>query len=154
MQPLFLLSVLTLLSPLTLPHCPPRFWQLASNWALVQPCDLTADGSVVTLKLRWTSGARVVPGQTVYLRAPCLSWRAHPFSVADVEEVVPADANTPPACHVTLHMKVSGNWTKGLCGLAWDGQPVWMQVEGPYNTCLDPAGPAVVMIAGGTGVSV
>ena len=139
-----------------LPGCR-RFWQLAINWALVQPSDLTADGSVVTLRLRWTSGARVLPGQTLYLRVPRLSWlQSHPFSVAGVEEVATADPNTPPACQVKLHMKVSGSWLKGLCGLAWAAQPVWVQVEGPYDTCLDPApaGPVVVMIAGGIGVSV
>lgn len=133
-----------------------RYWQLAFNWTLVQPCDLTADGSVVTLRLRWPSGSRVVPGQTLYLRVPKLSWfQTHPFSVAGVEEVAPADPNSPPVVYVALHMKVAGSWTKGMCGLAWAGQPIWVQVEGPYNTCLEPvpSGPAVVMIAGGIGVS-
>ncbi len=137
--------------------------QLVNTVMLIPGEEITVcRGSIITVSLRWQPGSALVPGQTVYLRFPSVSFESHPFTIAGVEQVSGCQGFVRTLCHIRAG-NVEGSMTNALKTkllrmqqqrLRGGHDRIRVQVEGPYWTSPGiPDDDIVVMVIGGMGIT-
>lgn len=102
------------------------------------------------IRLRFSKGnLKYRAGQYLFVMIPELSiWEWHPFSIS----------SAPSEQHVSIHVRVLGDWTKTLANKAesWTN-PIRTYVEGPYGDCSvdidSDAYSCFLVVSGGIGIT-